>query len=153
GGARRSSGVDVHRVPILLAAVWQLHHRRRALLRRWHGHYCDGTLVPGLGGLREGGSLYPWRLLRHVLCEALALGPRGLEDEGLLRCLTGRALLHVPASFSFCDRSGGAVRVALTGLNFNGHLVDATGTAPAGLLGVGRLSSRLGATLAGGALT
>src|SRR6185436_11314876 len=105
------------------------------------------------GGLREGGSFYPWRLLRHVLCEALALGPRGLEDEGLLCCLTGRALLRVPASFSFCGRSGGAVRVAPTSLNFNGRLGGATGTALAGPLGIGRLSSRLGATLAGGALT
>jgi hypothetical protein len=63
--------------------------------------------------------------------------------------LTGRALLRVPASFSFCDRSGGAVRIALTGRNSNGRLGDATGTALAGLLGVGRRSSRLGATLAG----
>ena len=152
GGARRSSGVDIHRVPVLPAAVRQLHHRRRALLRRWHGHYCDGTLVPGLGGLRDGGSFYPWRLLRHVLCEALVLGPRGLEHEGLLGCLTSRALLRVPASFSFCDRSGGAVRIALTGRNSNGRLGDATGTALAGLLGVGRLSSRFCATLAGVAL-
>ena len=116
-------------------------------------HYRDGTLVPGLDGLRDGGSFYLWRLLRHVLCEALALGPRGLEDEGLLRCLAGRALLRVPASFSFCGRSGGAVRVAPTGLNINDRLGGATGTALAGLLGVGRLSSRLGATLAGVALT
>ena len=76
--------------------------------------------------------------------------------------MAGRALLRVPGSFSFCGRSGGALRVALTGLNFNGRLGGATGIALAGLLGVGhlssrlgvgRLSSRLGATLAGGALT
>jgi len=67
--------------------------------------------------------------------------------------LTGRALLRVPASFSFCDRSGGAVRIALTGRNSNGRLGDATGTALAGLLGVGRLSSRLCTMLAGVALT
>ena len=66
--------------------------------------------------------------------------------------MTGRALLRVPASFSFCDRSGGAVRIALTGRNSNGRLGDATGTALAGLLGVGRLSSRFCATLAGVAL-
>jgi len=36
--------------------------------------------------------------------------------------LAGRALLCVPASFSFRIRSGGAGRVALTGLNFNGRL-------------------------------
>ena len=46
-----------------------------------------------------------------------------------------------------------AVRIVVTGLNFNGRLGDATGTALAGLLGVGRMISRLGATLAGGALT
>ena len=150
GGACRSSGVDIHRIPVLLAAVWQLHHRRCALLRRGHGHYRDGTLVPGLGGLRDGGSFYLWRLLRHVLCEALALDPRGLEDEGLLRSWAGRALLRAPASFSFYVRSGGAVCVALTGLNINDRL---GGTALAGLLGVGRLRSRLGATVAGVALT
>ena len=66
--------------------------------------------------------------------------------------MTGRALLRVPASFSFRDRSGGAVRIALTGLNSNGRLGDATGTALAGLLSVGRLSSRFCATLAGIAL-
>jgi len=59
GGTCRSSGVDVHRVPVLLAAVWQLHHRRRALLRRWHGYYRNGTPVPGLGGLRGGSSSHP----------------------------------------------------------------------------------------------
>jgi len=74
-------------------------------------------------------------------------------DEGILLCLAGRALLHAPASLSFLIRSGGASRVALTGLNFNGRLGSVTGPAPAGLLGVGRLSSRLGATLAGVALT
>src|SRR6185503_12440763 len=142
GGARRSSGVDIHRVPVLLAAVRQLHHRRRALQRHWHRHYRDGTLVPGLGGLRDGGSFYLRRLLRHVLCEALALGPRGLEDEGLLRCLAGRTLLLALASFSFRTRSGGAGRVALTGLSFNSRLVGATGTAPASLPGIVSLSSR-----------
>ena len=63
--------------------------------------------------------------------------------------MAGRALLRVPASFSFCVRSGGADRVALTGLNFNGRLGGATGTALAGLLGIGGRSSHLGATLAG----
>jgi len=66
--------------------------------------------------------------------------------------LTGRALLRVPASFPFCDRSGSAVRIALTDRNSNDRLGDATGTALAGLLGVGRLSSRFCATLAGVAL-
>ena len=104
-------------------------------------------------GSEMGGSFYLRRLLRHVLCEALALGPRGLEDEGLLRCLAGRVLLRTPASFSFYVRSGGAVRVALTGLNINDRLGGATGTALAGLLSVGRSSSRLGATVAGVTLT
>ena len=99
-----------------------------------------------------GVSFHLWRLLRHILCEALVLGPRGLEHKGLLGCLTSRALLRVPASFSFCDRSGGAVRVALTGLTFNSRLVGATGTAPASLLGIVSLSSRFGTTLAGIAL-
>ena len=44
---------------------------------------------------------------------------------------------------------GGAVRVALTGLNFDGRLGSATDTALAGLFaGIGRLSSRLGTTMA-----
>ena len=67
--------------------------------------------------------------------------------------MAGRVLLRAPASFSFYVRSGGDICVALTGLNFNGHLGGAIGTALAGLLGVGDLSSRLGATLAGVALT
>src|SRR6185437_1526840 len=86
------------------------------------------------------------------LCGALDLGPRGLKDEGPLFCLAGRAFLRVPASFSFRARSGGACRVALTGLNFNGRLGGATGTAPAGLLGVVSLGSLFGAILASVAL-
>jgi len=70
-------------------------------------------------------------------------------DEGILLCAAGRALLLAPASFSFRIRSGGAGRVALTGLNVDGRLGGATGTAPAGLLGIIGLSSRFGATLAG----
>ncbi|XP_039812129.1 uncharacterized protein LOC120675105 [Panicum virgatum] len=84
---------------------------------------------------------------------ALVLGPRGLEDEGLLGCLTGRALLRAPASFSFCGRAGSAVRVALTGFNSNSRLGGTTGTARACLLSVGRRSGRPGTTLAGVALT
>jgi hypothetical protein len=91
--------------------------------------------------------------LCHVLYEALALDPRGLEDEGLLRSLAGRALLRAPARVSFYVRSGGAVCVALTGLNINDCLGGATGIALAGLLGVGRLSNRLGATVADVVLT
>ena len=153
GGTCRSSGVDAHRVPVLLAAVWQLHHRHRALLRHWHEYYRNGTPVPGLGGLRGGSSSHPWRLLRRLfLCDTLALGPRGLVDEGTLLCLAGRALLRAPASLSFHIRSGGASRVALTGLNFNSRLGGVTGPAPAGLLGVVSLSGRFGTALAGVAL-
>ena len=94
----------------------------------------------------------PWRPLRRVLCDALALGPRGLEDKGLLLCLAGTALLRAPANFSFRTRSGGAGRVTLTGLNFNGRLGGATGTAPASLLGIVSLSGRFGTALAGVAL-
>ena len=124
-------------------------------MRRWHGHYSDNTLVPGLVGLRDGGSLHQWRPLRRLfLCDALALGPRGLGDEGVLLCLAGRVLPRAPASFSSYIWSGGAGRVALTGLNFNGRLGSATGTVLAGLFaGIGHLSSRFGTTLAGVALT
>ena len=73
-------------------------------------------------------------------------------DEGILLCAAGRTLLLAPASFSFRIRSGGAGRVALTGLDFNGRLGGATGTARAGLLGIISLSSRFGTTLAGVAL-
>ena len=66
--------------------------------------------------------------------------------------MAGRALLRAPASFSFRIRSGGAGRIALTGLDFNGHLGGATGTARAGLLGIVSLSSRFGTTLASVAL-
>ena len=66
--------------------------------------------------------------------------------------MAGRALLRIPASFSFRIRSGGAGRVALTSLNFNGRLGGGAGTAPAGLLGVVGLNSRFGTTLAGVAL-
>jgi len=66
--------------------------------------------------------------------------------------LVGRALLRVPASFSFRIRSGGAGRVALTGLDFNSRLGGVTGPAPAGLLGVVSLSGRFGTALAGVAL-
>ena len=49
---------------------------------------------------------------------------------------------------------GGAVRVALTGLNFDGRLGSAKDTALAGLFtGIGRLSSRFGTTMASVALT
>src|SRR6185503_20248009 len=113
----------------------------------------NGTLVPGLGGLRDGSSSHPWRLSRHLfLCDTLALSPRGLEDKGLLLCLTGRALPRVPASFSFHIRSGGTGRVALTGLNFNGRLGCATSTALAGLLGIVSPSGRFCTALAGVAL-
>ena len=67
--------------------------------------------------------------------------------------MAGRVLLRAPASFSSYVRPGGDICVALTGLNINDRLGGATGTALAGLLGVGRRSSRLGATLAGVALT
>ena len=67
--------------------------------------------------------------------------------------MTGRALLRAPASFSFCGRAGSAVRVALTGLNFNSRLGGATGTARACLLSVGHRSGRPGTMLAGVALT
>ena len=68
--------------------------------------------------------------------------------------MAGRALLRTPASFSFCIRSGGAGRVALTGLNVDGRLGSTSDAALAGVFaGVGRLSSRLGTTLAGVALT
>ena len=73
-------------------------------------------------------------------------------DEGILLCAAGRTLLLAPASFSFRIRSGGTGRVALTGLNVDGRLGGATGTAPAGLLGIASLSSRFCATLAGVAL-
>ena len=59
---------------------------------------------------------------------------------------------RAPASFSLRIRSGGAGRVALTGLNFNGRLGSATSTAVAGLLGVGSLSGRFGTALASVAL-
>ena len=153
GGARRSSGVDVHRIPVLLAAIWQLHHRCHTPLRRWLSHNRNGTLVQGLRGPRRRGSFHRRCLLRRTLLrDAPALGPRGLEDEGLLHTV-GRALLRAPTGLSFSIRSGGAGRVALTGLNVDGHLGSTTDTTLAGLLGVGRLSSRLGATLAGVALT
>jgi len=61
-------------------------------------------------------------------------------------------LLRAPASFSFYVRSGGDICVARTGLSFNSCLGGATGTAPAGLLGIASLSSRFCATLAGVAL-
>ena len=66
--------------------------------------------------------------------------------------MAGRAPLRIPASFSFRIRSGGAGRVALTGLNFNGRLGGVTGPAPAGLLGIVSLSGRFGTALAGAAL-
>ena len=66
--------------------------------------------------------------------------------------MAGRAPLHIPASFSFRIRSGGAGRVALTGLNFSNCLGGTTGTAPAGLLGAVSLSGRFGTALAGVAL-
>ena len=58
-------------------------------------------------------------------------------------------VLRAPAGLSFRIRSGGAGHVALTGLNFNGRLGSATGTAPASLLGVVSLSGRFGTALAG----
>ena len=66
--------------------------------------------------------------------------------------MDGGALLRAPADISFRIRSGGAGRPALTGLNFNGRLDGATGTTPAGLLGVIGRSSRFGTTLASVAL-
>jgi len=139
--------------PYSLAAVRQLHHRRRAPLRRWHGHYSNETLVPGLGGLRNGGPFRNWCLLRRLfLCDALALGPRGLEDEGLLLYTVGRTLLRAPASFSFRIRTGGAGRVTQTGLNFSDGQGGAVHAALDGLLGVCSLSGRFGTALAGVAL-
>jgi hypothetical protein len=92
-------------------------------------------------------------LRRTLLRDAPALGPRGLEDEGLLYTV-GRALLHTPTGLSFRIQSGGAGRVALTGLNVDGRLGSAADTALAGLFaGIGRLSSRFGTMLAGVALT
>jgi hypothetical protein len=85
--------------------------------------------------------------------DAPALGPRGLEVDGLLHTV-GRAFLRAPIGLSFRIWSGGAGRVALTGLNSDGRLGSATETAPAGLsTGIGRLSSRFGTTMAGVALT
>ena len=66
--------------------------------------------------------------------------------------MVSRVLLRAPASFSSRIRSGGAGRVTLTGLNFNNCLGGATGTAPAGLLGVVSLSACFGTALAGVAL-
>ena len=150
GGACRSSGVDIHRVPILLAAVRQLHYRRHTPLRRWHGHYRDSTLVPGLRGPRDRGSFHHRRLLRRLLlCDVLALGPRGLEDEGLLLHTIGRTLLRPPAGLSSCVRSGGASRIALTGLNSSNCQGGAVHAALAGLLGVGSQSGCFGTALAG----
>jgi hypothetical protein len=60
--------------------------------------------------------------------------------------------LHTSASFSFRLQPSGAGRIALTGLNSNGRLGGANGPAPAGLFGVGSLSSRHGTTLAGAVL-
>ena len=62
--------------------------------------------------------------------------------------MVGRALLRTPTSFSSCNRPDSAGRVALTGLNFNDGPGSATGTAPAGLLGVVSLSGCFGAALA-----
>ena len=89
---------------------------------------------------------------RLFLCDALSLSPQGLEDEGLLFYMVGRALLCAPASFSSRIRSGGAGRVALTGLNYDVRPGGAIRIAPAGLLGVVSLSSRFDATLASVAL-
>src|SRR6185437_10029053 len=115
----------------------------------WRRHHRDDTLVPGLGGLRDGGSFYPRRPQRCLLlCDALALSPQGLEDEGLLLCLVCGALLRAPTSFSSCIRSGSAGRVALTGLNFDVRPGGAIRTAPAGLLGVVSLSGCFGAASA-----
>ena len=101
-------------------------------------------------GSETGAPSTPGAHLRHfLLCDALALGPRGLEDEGLLLNTIGRALLRAPASFPSRIRSGGAGRVALTSLNFNVGSGGAVRAAPAGLLGIVGLSSRFGATLAG----
>ena len=66
--------------------------------------------------------------------------------------MVSRALLRAPASFSSCIRSGGAGRVALTGLNFDVRLGGAIYTAPAGLLGVVSQSGRFGTALADVAL-
>jgi hypothetical protein len=66
----------------------------------------------------------------------------------LLLRLVGRALLRAPASFSSCIRSGGAGRVALTGLNFDVRPGGAICVAPAGLLGVVSLSGCFGASSA-----
>ena len=89
---------------------------------------------------------------RVLLCDALALGPRGLEDEGLHLYTVGRALLRAPASLSSCGRMGGASRIALTGLNFSNYQGGAVHAALTGLLGIGSLSSRFGTALAGVAL-
>ena len=66
--------------------------------------------------------------------------------------MIGGALLRTPTGFSSHIRPGGASRVALTGLNFNGRLGGATGTASADLLGVVSPSGRFSTTLTGVAL-
>jgi len=43
GGASRGGRIDVPRIPVLFAALRQLHHQRHVL--RCHRH-CSGTLVP-----------------------------------------------------------------------------------------------------------
>jgi len=106
GSACRSSGVDVHRIPVLLAAVRQLHHRCHAPLRRWLRHYRNGTLVRGLRGPRCRGSFHCRGLLRRTLFrDAPALGPRGLEDEGLLHTVGRRSCAPPPVSPSVSGRA------------------------------------------------
>ena len=71
-----------------------------------------------------------------------------LGDEGLHLRLAGGALLRVPTS-SFCDRPGGAIRVAPTGLDFDVRPGGVICAAPAGLPHGVSLSGCFNATLAG----
>ena len=57
--------------------------------------------------------------------------------------------MRAPASLSSCVRSGGASRIALTGLNFSNCHGGAIHTALASLLGVGSRSGCFGTALAG----
>jgi len=62
--------------------------------------------------------------------------------------MVGGVLLRTPASFSFCNRPGGASRVALIGLKFDVWPGGAVRAAPAGLPGVVSLSGCLSSALA-----
>ena len=116
GGAGSSSRVDVPQVPVLIAALRQLHHRCHVLWRRLRRHRRNNPVIPGPRRLRDAGFLScrrPWR--RLLLRDTLDPSPRGLEDEGLLPYLAGGAFLRTPTNFPFSyDRPGGAIRVVPT---------------------------------------